>query len=190
MRSLIAVAAFATAAVTVGAMPANAAWTCEGPAYVCGAPETHHAAKSKVSYKGSKSRVAYHSAASSKVAYRPAKRHYAEAPVRQRTHRVASYDAGGGGYNGMASYYWEGQMTASGARFNPGALTAAHRSLPFGTRVLVTNRANGQSVVVTINDRGPFVGGRIIDLSRAAAQAISMTGAGVAPVSLQVLGRS
>jgi rare lipoprotein A len=90
----------------------------------------------------------------------------------------------------MASYYWQGQMTASGARFNPGALTAAHRSLPFGTRVRVTNRSNGRSVVVVINDRGPFVGGRIIDLSRAAAQAISMTGAGVAPVSLEVLGRS
>jgi rare lipoprotein A len=90
----------------------------------------------------------------------------------------------------MASYYWQGQMTASGARFNPGALTAAHRSLPFGTRVRVTNRSNGRSVVVIINDRGPFVGGRIIDLSRAAAQAISMTGAGVAPVSLEVLGRS
>jgi rare lipoprotein A len=90
----------------------------------------------------------------------------------------------------MASYYWQGQMTASGARFNPGALTAAHRTLPFGTRVRVTNRSNGRSVIVTINDRGPFVGGRVIDLSRAAAQAISMTGAGVAPVSLEVLGRS
>jgi rare lipoprotein A len=62
--------------------------------------------------------------------------------------------------------------------------------LPFGTRVRVTNRRNGRSVVVIINDRGPFVGGRVIDLSRAAAQAISMTGAGVAPVSLEVLGRS
>jgi rare lipoprotein A len=90
----------------------------------------------------------------------------------------------------MASYYWQGQMTASGARFNPGALTAAHRSLPFGTRVRVTNHSNGRSVVVTINDRGPFIGGRIIDLSRAAAQAISMTGAGVTRVSLEVMGRS
>ena len=69
-------------------------------------------------------------------------------------------------------------------------MTAAHRSLPFGTRVRVTNRSNGRSVVVTINDRGPFIGGRIIDLSRGAAQAISMTGAGVASVSLEVLGRS
>jgi rare lipoprotein A len=89
----------------------------------------------------------------------------------------------------MASYYYEGQKTASGARFNPNGLTAAHRSLPFGTRVRVTNQSNGRSVVVTINDRGPFIKGRIIDLSRGAAQAISMTGAGVARVSLEVLGR-
>jgi rare lipoprotein A len=95
----------------------------------------------------------------------------------------------GGGYSGMASYYWQGQRTASGARFNPNGLTAAHRTLPFGTRVRVTNRSNGRSVIVTINDRGPFIRGRIIDLSRGAAQAISMTGAGVARVSLEVLGR-
>jgi rare lipoprotein A len=91
--------------------------------------------------------------------------------------------------SGKASYYWQGTRTASGARFNPGGLTAAHRTLPFGTRVMVTNRVNGKSVVVTINDRGPFIKGRIIDLSRGAAQAISMTGMGVAPVSIQVLGR-
>lgn len=90
----------------------------------------------------------------------------------------------------MASYYWQGQQTASGARFNPNGLTAAHRSLPFGTRVRVTNRHNGRSVIVVINDRGPFIAGRIIDLSRGAAQVIAMTGAGVAPVSIEVLGRS
>ena len=88
--------------------------------------------------------------------------------------------------SGMASYYWQGQRTASGARFNPDGLTAAHRTLPFGTRVRVTNKRNGQSVVVTINDRGPFVGGRVIDLSRGAARVINMTGAGVVPVSIDV----
>jgi len=87
----------------------------------------------------------------------------------------------------MASYYWQGQRTASGARFNPEAMTAAHRTLPFGTKVRVTNKRNGRSVVVTINDRGPFIRGRVIDLSRAAARVIGMTGAGVAPVSLDVL---
>ena len=68
-------------------------------------------------------------------------------------------------------------------------MTAAHKTLPFGTKVRVTNQRNGQSVVVTINDRGPYVGGRVIDLSSAAAGAINMKGAGVAPVSLAVLGR-
>ncbi len=69
------------------------------------------------------------------------------------------------------------------------AMTAAHRSLPFGTKVRVTNRRNGRSVVVRINDRGPFSGGRVIDLSRSAAGAIGMLGSGTAPVSLQVIGR-
>ena len=67
------------------------------------------------------------------------------------------------------------------------ALTAAHKTLPFGTRVEVTNNRNGRSVVVTINDRGPYVKGRVIDLSKAAAQQIGMTRSGVVPVSLRVL---
>jgi rare lipoprotein A (peptidoglycan hydrolase) len=94
--------------------------------------------------------------------------------------------------SGMASYYGteSGSQTSSGEHFNPGAMTAAHRSLPFGTRVLVTNKRNGRSVIVRINDRGPFVYGRIIDLSVAAADAIGMRGAGVASVSVEVLGRS
>ena len=74
---------------------------------------------------------------------------------------------------GMASYYGKelaGNRTASGERFNPSQLTAAHRSLPFGSRVRVTNTANGDSVVVRINDRGPFSHGRIIDVSQAAAR--------------------
>ncbi len=66
-------------------------------------------------------------------------------------------------------------------------LTAAHRSLPFGTKVRVTNQKNGKSVVVRINDRGPYAGKRIIDLSRGAAQAVNMIGSGVAKVKLQVL---
>jgi peptidoglycan lytic transglycosylase len=93
--------------------------------------------------------------------------------------------------SGMASYYGteSGSQTASGAHFNPSAMTAAHRTLPFGTKVRVTNKRNGRSVVVTINDRGPFVRGRVIDLSTGAAGVIGMRGAGVAPVSLEVLGR-
>lgn len=108
----------------------------------------------------------------------------------QRRGRTARSSGGGGGSSdGLASYYWQPQRVASGGWFNPDALTAAHKTLPFGTKVRVTNSGNGKSVVVTINDRGPYVGGRVIDLSRAAAGAISMQSQGVAPVRLEVLGR-
>ena len=91
------------------------------------------------------------------------------------------------GETGVASYYWQPQRVASGGWFNPDAMTAAHKTLPFGTRVRVTRLDNGNSVTVTINDRGPYVGGRIIDLSRAAAQSIGMTGQGLARVSVSTL---
>ena len=84
---------------------------------------------------------------------------------------------------GHASWYsLPANTTANGERMNPNELTAAHRSLPFGTRVLVENLTNGRSVVVRINDRGPFIGGRIIDLSKAAAASIGMLNAGTAQV--------
>jgi rare lipoprotein A len=90
----------------------------------------------------------------------------------------------------MASVYGNGdgyawRKTANGERMNPGAMTAAHRTLPFGTRVSVINQRNGKSVVVRISDRGPFVRGRIIDLTPAGARAISLSG--LAPVKLTVL---
>jgi rare lipoprotein A len=91
---------------------------------------------------------------------------------------------------GMASWYgpgFQGNMVASGERFNPNALTAAHRTLPFGTQVRVINLDNGVSVVVRINDRGPFHGNRIIDVSTAAARALGLVQSGVAPVRLEVL---
>jgi rare lipoprotein A len=82
------------------------------------------------------------------------------------------------GQSGVASVYSteSGSRTASGARLNPGALTAAHRSYPFGSRIRVTNRRNGRSVVVTVNDRGPFVRGRIVDVTPAAARALGFSG--------------
>ena len=89
--------------------------------------------------------------------------------------------------SGLASYYWQEQMTSSGERFDRNGMTAAHRTLPLGTRVRVTNLANGMSTVVRINDRGPFKPGRIIDLSEAAAQQIKMTGPGIARVALDVM---
>ena len=91
---------------------------------------------------------------------------------------------------GMASYYGNelaGNRTASGERFNPSQLTAAHRSLPFGSKVRVTNISNGDSVVVRINDRGPFSHGRVIDVSHAAAREIGMHRSGTARVRLALL---
>lgn len=92
---------------------------------------------------------------------------------------------------GHASWYaLPANMTANGERMDPNELTAAHRSLPFGTRVLVENLNNGRTVVVRINDRGPFIGGRIIDLSKAAAASIGMIGSGTAKVRVSTAGGS
>jgi rare lipoprotein A len=91
---------------------------------------------------------------------------------------------------GAASYYadkFQGRRTASGERYDTGALTAAHRTLPLGTKVRVTNRQNGNSVVVEINDRGPHARGRLLDLSKRAAQELRMINSGVAQVQLEVV---
>jgi rare lipoprotein A len=91
---------------------------------------------------------------------------------------------------GNASWYGrahQGKATASGERFDMNALTAAHRTLPLGTRVLVTNLANGRAVQVRINDRGPVLTDRVIDLSYAAAHALGGVGAGVFPVQIAVI---
>lgn len=91
---------------------------------------------------------------------------------------------------GTASWYgrhWQGRKTASGTRFDPGRLTAAHRSLPLNTRVRVTNLENAKSVTVLINDRGPYVHGRVIDLSKAAARRLGMLKDGLAPVRIEVV---
>ncbi len=87
--------------------------------------------------------------------------------------------------NGMASYYGpdlHGRRTASGERFNQQAFTAAHRTAPFGSRLQVTNITNGRSVVVRVNDRGPFIRGRIVDVSTVAARQLGMVGRGIARV--------
>jgi len=91
---------------------------------------------------------------------------------------VATNNPSLAGQSGVASVYStrEGLKTASGARLSDGALTAAHRSLPFGSKVRVTNHRNGRTVIVTINDRGPFVRGRIIDLTPAGARALGFSG--------------
>lgn len=98
----------------------------------------------------------------------------------------AAVSASSGSFSGKASYYGaeSGTRTASGARYNPMGLTAAHRSLPFGTRLKVTH--GGRSVVVTVNDRGPFIRGRVLDLSKGAAQAIGLTSRGVGQIVAEV----
>ena len=94
---------------------------------------------------------------------------------------------------GKASYYsnkFQGKIMANGDRYRKGKLTAAHKTLPFGTKVMVTNQQNGKTVKVKITDRGPHVRGRIVDLSRAAANRIDMVEAGTVPVKLKVIRRS
>ncbi|MCJ9668917.1 septal ring lytic transglycosylase RlpA family protein [Neorhizobium sp. BETTINA12A] len=88
---------------------------------------------------------------------------------------------------GHASWYALGSKTASGERMNPSLMTAAHRTLPFGTKVMVTNKRNGKSVVVRINDRGPFIRGRVLDVSKAAAKDIGMISSGTAQVCYQIV---
>lgn len=89
--------------------------------------------------------------------------------------------------SGVASYYWEDQLTASGEVFDKHAMTAAHPSLPLGTKVRVTNLGNGRSAIVRINDRGPYVPGRIIDVSEAAADVLGMRDSGLAPVKVDLV---
>jgi rare lipoprotein A len=114
--------------------------------------------------------------------------HAANSPANS-SWRDASASVGGSGrsFSGMASYYGNesGSKTASGARFNQNAMTCAHRSLPFGTKLKVTH--GGRSVVVTVNDRGPFIRGRVLDLSTGAARAVGLTGAGVGRVTAEVV---
>jgi rare lipoprotein A len=102
---------------------------------------------------------------------------------------VTTFQSSAFAQTGRASWYALTSKTASGERCNPQALTAAHRSLPFGTKVKVENLKNGKTVVVRINDRGPYAGGRIIDVTKAAATRLGFVGAGTAKVRLTVLGR-
>jgi rare lipoprotein A len=102
--------------------------------------------------------------------------------------RVAAREVPGNGSTyGVASFYSYDPHTASGEKFNAQELTAAHRTLPFGTRLRVTDVATGRSVTVRVNDRGPFVRGRVVDVSRGAAQTLGITGKGVAKVKIDVV---
>jgi rare lipoprotein A (peptidoglycan hydrolase) len=112
----------------------------------------------------------------------------APAHAAERSNSLSGSDS----LSGLASYYgheFDGQRTASGDTFDMLAMTAAHRSLPFGTRVRVTSLTSGRTAIVRINDRGPFVKGRVLDLSYAAAERLRIVGRGVGPVRIEVLPR-
>ena len=139
------------------------------------------------SARGTGVRAPRHAARHSRVAARTVQRTM-RGPVRSARRTTGVQDAAAGtGSTGMASFYWQGHTTASGARFNPEGMTAAHRSLPFGTRVRVTNLENQRTVDVVVNDRGPAVAARIADLSRAAARRIGMLADGVVEALLEIL---
>lgn len=183
MRSFVLAALAAATFGFFGAQAASAAKWQEGilgvPTYDS-EPVTH----------ADRSERAERSERRSSRSRRSARRSDGAETQRRRSRRSArSRTRSGGSHrsNGLASYYWQPQRVASGGWFNPNALTAAHKTLPFGTRVRVTNLHNGRSVVVRINDRGPYVRGRVIDLSRRAAQVVGMTGSGVVPVSISRL---
>ena len=110
------------------------------------------------------------------------------AAVRKHTRVASRKDAGvKTASHGVASFYTEGTKTASGEKFNTMEMTAAHPTLPFGTKLRVTNVASGQSVTVRVNDRGPYIRGRVVDVSYSAADALGMVGKGVAKVKLDVV---
>jgi rare lipoprotein A len=200
----------ALAVLTFGLLtpvPAGAAsyWSCMGPAVACGSEHVGSAYSYRSQGRVYAERAARRLAGTRARPHRSAKRaapHRAPAqvaslaPSSRSTQPDQPVETSQSSYkitaaqSGMASYYGteSGSRTASGARYDASAMTAAHRSLPFGTKVRVTNKRNGRSVVVTINDRGPFVRGRIIDLSTGAAGVIGMKSAGVVPVSVEVLG--
>lgn len=116
----------------------------------------------------------------------------AEAPEKPAEASLRAEPPAAAGERGRVSLYgkeFEGRKTASGEPFDPEALTMAHRTLPFGTRVRVTNLENRRSVEVVVNDRGPFVAGRIADLSLAAARALGMIRDGVVDAMLEIIGR-
>jgi rare lipoprotein A len=176
MRILVAAAVAMIAAGFADNRTASAAYECVGPAPSCAKAHKHVHAKKAAHKKSSYKKSAYSASKKKAYGYKSSKK---------KSYSVAS----GSAYSGMGSYYWQPQRVASGGWFNPNAMTAAHKTLPFGTKVRVTNRNNGRSVVVTINDRGPYIKGRIIDLSKAAAKQVGMTASGIAPVSVTVLGR-
>ncbi|KKJ99601.1 septal ring lytic transglycosylase RlpA family protein [Micromonospora sp. HK10] len=176
---------------TVGAVRLTAAEPAAEPAVVEALPSTLAPSPTSLppspsaAPSGSPSPTASPKATRTQAASRSKARTSSPKPTAKKTTPAPKVvDSGSCG----ASFYDEGQMTANGETFNPDALTAAHKTLPFNTRVRVTNPANGKSVVVRINDRGPYIDGRCLDLSRAAFAAIAATSLGEVTVRYEVLG--
>jgi peptidoglycan lytic transglycosylase len=154
-----------------------------GVASLAACTQTHVAAnKTETVSPGRQASQQYHRTAS----FAPARR---MAVARKHTPFASNKNAAGTqvASDGIASFYTEGTKTASGEKFHTHELTAAHPTLPFGTRLRVTNVASGQSVTVRVNDRGPYVRGRVVDVSYAAAETLGMVGGGVAKVKLDVV---
>ena len=122
--------------------------------------------------------------ATNKAQFRVTTRKASVVAVYTRRHAALATHAAS---DGLASFYVDGSRTASGEKFDPHELTAAHRTLPFGTRLRVTSVATGRSVTVRINDRGPFVPGRVLDVSYSAADRLGIVGRGVAKVKIDVV---
>ncbi|MEO1281059.1 MAG: septal ring lytic transglycosylase RlpA family protein [Pseudomonadota bacterium] len=173
MRILWAAMLAAFAFLPLQASAASAGYTCKGSASACSKYNNGNYKK-------------YYKKKSYKKRYTTTKRKYKA----KKRPAYAGKSKGRHYQTGIASYYWQPQKVASGGYFNPNALTAAHKTLPFGTRVRVTHLRNGRSVVVRINDRGPYIKGRIIDLSKRAAGVIGMQGSGIARVRVDILGKS
>lgn len=188
-RTILALCATALlAGFRLGATPAAAYVANEGD-WLSGVGQRASAAPSRTQRTNRATRQRLQGLSTSVATGEESDRPPTRRSTRSRT-TPASLTGGSGFGSGIASYYWQPQRVASGGWFNPNAMTAAHKTLPFGTRVRVTNLNNGRSVTVTINDRGPYIRGRVIDLSRAAASAVGMTGSGIARVSMSIAGRS
>ncbi|MEU3114418.1 septal ring lytic transglycosylase RlpA family protein [Micromonospora chalcea] len=175
---------------TVGAVrltsaePVAVATLPSTPAPTSAAPSPSASASPSASLSPSPKATASPKSSRTQAASRSKARTASPSPTAKKTSSPKVVDSGSCG----ASFYAEGQMTANGESFNPNALTAAHKTLPFNTKVRVTNPDNGKSVVVRINDRGPFIEGRCLDLSRAAFASIAATGLGHIQVRYEVLG--
>lgn len=185
-------AALVAATMFIFSFPANADWKCRGADYVCnGNSYKVNVRPNRVKVRTKRVRVNVGPRGVSvkvkkKKYYKRNKKRTYKKKSKRRTYK--KYAKSGRTLHGKASYYWQPQGVACHrGRFNPNALTAAHKSLPCGTRVRVTNKRNGRSVTVKINDRGPYIKGRIIDLSKRAAGVIGMQKAGVVPVKVTVL---